>query len=438
MAVVKQFSRYVSLNILAMLGISCYILADTFFISVAEGADGLTALNLVLPVYSVIFAIGSMLGTGAATRFAILRAKGEKSADSYFANAVEFAVIFGAVFMIVGGMFPQQVVGLFGGDPHITEVGADYTRVFMLFAPFFMLNYICTAFVRNDGSPAIAMVATIASSLSNVLLDYVFMFPFGMGMTGAALATGISPLISIAVCCIHFFSKRNTVRFVFVMPSFRKLGSSCQLGASAFVGEISSGVTTTVFNFIILAIAGNAGVAAYGVVANFAIVGTAVFNGVAQGTQPLISRFYGEGDVDSLKKVLVLALSCAGVLAVIVISVVLIWAGQCVAFFNSENSVLLAEYAVPGIRLYFIGFLFAGFNIVGTGYLSAADKAVPAFVAAISRGFVAIVGLAFLLSALFGFTGVWLAFPAAELFTLVITVTGLVLCNKRMVKHEAD
>ena len=438
MTIVKQFSKYVSLNILAMLGISCYILADTFFISAAQGADGLTALNLVLPVYSIIFAIGSMLGTGAATRFAILRAKGDSSAERYFANAVEFAVIFGAVFMLIGGFFPQQVVSLFGGDPHITEVGADYTQVFMLFAPFFMLNHICTAFVRNDGAPAIAMTATIVSSLSNVLLDYVFMFPLGMGMTGAALATGISPIISISVCCIHFFSKRNSVRLCVAVPSLRLLGASCQLGASAFVGEISSGVTTTVFNFIILAIAGNVGVAAYGVVANFAIVGTAVFNGIAQGTQPLVSKAYGEADKSGLRKIMLLAMSCAALLALLVISVVMLFAEQCVSLFNSENSVQLAEYAVTGMRLYFMGFIFAGFNIVGTGYLGAAEQAAASFAAAISRGFAAIIGFAFLLSAMFGFTGVWLAFPAAEVFTLFITVAGLIICNKRMCRHEAE
>ena len=183
------FTKYVSQNILGMLGISAYILADTLFISLAEGADGITALNLVLPLYNVIFAIGSMIGVGAATRFKILRARKDTQADYYFSNSILFAFIISSIFVAVGVFIPREILILLGADAHIVELGAPYTRIFMVFAPFFMMNYICNAFVRNDGSPAIAMFATLASSLFNIVMDYVLMFPCKLGMTGAALAT---------------------------------------------------------------------------------------------------------------------------------------------------------------------------------------------------------------------------------------------------------
>lgn len=279
----KLFAKYVSQNILGMLGISVYILADTFFISMAEGADGITALNLVLPVYSLIFAVGAMIGVGSAIRFRILRARGDRSADTYFSNAVLWALILGAVFIAAGVAVPDRIVALLGGDDRIVAVGKDYTAIFMSFAPFFMWNHICNAFVRNDGAPAVAMAATLLSSLFNVVFDYVLMFPLRLGMRGAALATALSPVLGVAICCVHLLSKRSTVRFRWALPSLRKLLSSCQLGVSAFVGEISSGVTTVVFNGIILKLAGNVGVAAYGVVANTSLVAAAVFNGVSQG-----------------------------------------------------------------------------------------------------------------------------------------------------------
>ena len=180
MSAVRQFAKYASLNTLAMIGISFYVLADTFFISLAEGKNGLTALNLVLPVYSVIFAIGSMTGTGSATRFAILRARGEAASQRCFSNAVEFAAAFGLVFMLIGVFNAEGIVRLLGGDAEIVAVGTSYTRTFMAFSPFFMLNYVFTAFVRNDGAPSVAMAATLTSSLSNVVLEYLFMFPLGM------------------------------------------------------------------------------------------------------------------------------------------------------------------------------------------------------------------------------------------------------------------
>ena len=425
MTVEKKFADYVLHNILGMLGISAYVLADTFFISRAEGAGGITALNLVLPVYSLIFGIGSMMGVGAATRFSILRARKDERADFYFSNALLFAVIFGALFMAVGAFFPSQLIALLGGDAGIIAIGTPYTRIFLMFTPFFMGNYICNAFVRNDGNPSLAMQATLFSSLFNIVMDYVLMFPFGLGMTGAALATAFSPVVGILICCRHFFSGKSSVRFLRQKPSLRRLRESCQLGVSAFIGEMSSGVTTAIFNFLILGIAGNEGVAAYGIVANTAIVATSVFNGVSQGTQPLFSEFYGKGDGKSVRKILKLALVTAGVLAVLTVFITSTFTEMIVRVFNSENNQQLAVYAMKGVRLYFTGFLFAGFNIVGTGYLSATESAGWAFVTSIVRGVLAISVCAFVLAYLLGMTGVWLAFPAAELVTTLLLVVAM-------------
>lgn len=431
MSAVRQFAKYASLNTLAMIGISFYVLADTFFISLAEGKNGLTALNLVLPVYSVIFAIGSMTGTGSATRFAILRARGEAAAQRCFSNAVEFAAAFGLVFMLIGVFYAEGVVRLLGGDAEIVAVGTAYTRTFMAFSPFFMLNYVFTAFVRNDGAPSVAMAATLISSLSNVVLDYLFMFPLGMGMRGAALATGISPIISIAVCSLHFWGKSNTIAFRPVLPSFKMFMDSCRLGISAFVGEISSGVTTAVFNFVILGIVGNTGVAAFGIIANYSIVATGVFNGIAQGAQPLISKSYGEGDMRGAKRFFALGSTTALAFAAAMLAAVLALAPTLVSVFNSEGNAELAMLAEQGIKLYFIGFIFASFNIAGTGFLSATEHVAAAFAAAVLRGFAAVVGFAFLLAALFGMTGVWLAFPAAELLTAAVTLSAVSRWGKK-------
>ncbi len=420
----KLFIKYVSQNILGMLGISVYILADTFFISMAEGANGITALNLVLPVYSLIFAVGAMIGVGSAIRFKILRARNDKDAEMYFSNALLWALIIGAVFILIGIFIPEKVVSLLGGDEKIVAVGRDYTAIFMMFAPFFMWNHICNAFVRNDNAPAIAMAATLCSSLFNIVFDYILMFPLHLGMRGAALATALSPVLGVTICCIHLLSKKSTIQFRRTRPSIKRLLAASQLGIPAFVGEISSGVTTVVFNMIILKLAGNVGVAAYGVVANTSLVAAAVFNGVSQGSQPLLSDFYGKGQTTSVQKIVKLGVGTALVLAVCILAVVCAFAESITAVFNTEGNATLAEYAVTGLRLYFIGFLFAGFNIVGTGVLSAVESARWAFTASISRGFIAIIVCAFVLSAVLGMNGVWLAFAAAELLTAVLVLVA--------------
>ena len=420
----KQLRRYLLPNILAMIGTSCYILADTFFISLSQGPNGITALNLVLPLYGLIFALGSMIGIGSATRYALGKGSNTPDYHLYFSNSIAWTLLVGAVFVALGVAVPDGVLRLMGADNTILQVGHNYIRIVLCFAPLFMLNFTCTAFVRNDGAPRIAMAATLLSGLFNILFDYLLMFPLGLGMTGAALATGFSPVVSMSICLLHYLSPRNTIRLIPTLPSLRRLLSACQLGVVAFVGEMSSGVTTMVFNFILLHLAGNAAVAAYGIVANIALVGVALFNGISQGLQPLASACHGSGDTQGQSRIYRHSMFIGLCVSAVVVAVVVTFAGTLVAAFNSQHSAQLADYAIPGLRLYFLGFLFAGANIVKSGFYSATGRGRESSILALCRGVVAIVAFAFLLSHLFGITGVWLAFPAAELFTLLL---GLVL-----------
>lgn len=417
-----QFFKYVSQNIFGMLGVSCYILADTFFISRAAGANGITVLNLVLPVYGIIFAIGSMIGVGSATRYSIVKAQKDESADCYFSNAIFCILVISIPFVVLGIFFPHKVLALMGGDAQIVSVGISYTRIFLLFAPCFMLNYVIPAFVRNDNDPTLAMLGTMTGSFSNIILDYLLMFPFKMGLPGAALATAVSPLISMSVCSLHFLKRTNHISFRWKLPSVKKLFVSCQLGISAFVGEISSAVTTTLFNFLILGLAGNIGVAAYGVVANLALVATAIFNGISQGTQPLFSKTYGDGKKEDIKKLLRLSLITAFVISLVLLAAAWYFCDSFVAVFNSEHSAELAEYAQKGLKIYFIGYLFAGPNIVCTGFFGATEKAKEAFITSMLRGFAAIAACSCIFSAIFGMTGVWASFVASEFITGLVCI----------------
>ena len=422
MNLTKQFFKYVSQNIFGLLGTSCYILADTYFIAQAAGTDGVTLLNLCLPIYNLIFAFGSMIGLGAATRYAILRAQGDARAQRYFSNAIFSVCILAVPFMLVGIFRPDGLLRLMGGDADIVALGMNYARIFLMFTPFFMCNYVVASFVRNDGDPSLAMVATLSGSLFNVVFDYIFIFPMGLGLPGAALATAISPILSIAVCSAHFIKKSNTITFVRKAPSVRLLAQSCQLGISGFVGELSSGVTTTVFNFLLLRLAGDVAVAAYGVVANFALVATAIFNGVAQGAQPLVSQCYGKNEMAGARKLLLLGCGTALGLAALLYGVVFGYTDALTALFNSENSALMAAFAHSGMRIYFVGYFFAGCNIVAAGYLGAVNRPAEASITSLCRGMVAIVVCSLVLSALFGMNGVWAAFPVSEAITLALTV----------------
>ena len=415
----KQFAKYVFLNILGMVGLSCYVLADSYFIAKSQGAAGLTALNLVLPVYNLIFAFGSMIGVGSAIRYTIAKSRDFKDADNYIFSSLFFAVFTGLIFSVIGMLFPEQLIRLLGADSEIVRTGKDYTRIFMACSPLFTVNYTVNAFVRNDNAPNTAMAATLISSIFNIILDYILMFPLKMGMGGAALATGLSPAVGILICSTHIFSGKSSIKIKPCIPSLKKLAASCQVGFSAFVAEVSSGVITMTFNFLILNLAGNTGVAAYGIIANTAIVAVAFFNGIAQGSQPLISRSFGKkqfSETDVLRK---LSLVTAFTVAAFMYAVLAVFADGISAVFNPEHDTLLQSYSVTGIRLYFTGILFSGINIAGSSFFSAAENIKAAFTVSVLRGFVLILLFAFLLSSVFGMNGVWLAYAASESVTSV-------------------
>ena len=215
----RTFLKYTSLNVMGMIGLSCYILADTFFVSKGLGANGLAALNLAIPVYSFIHGSGLMIGMGAGTKYSILKSQQKnESADHIFTSAFILTLAMAAVYLLLGIFASAQIARLLGANEAVFEMSKTYLQVILLFAPMFMLNDLLLCFVRNDGAPQLSMAGMIGGSLSNIVLDYIFIFPCGMGIFGAVLATGLAPVISIMIIS-PFFSKRK-IHFIFENAGF--------------------------------------------------------------------------------------------------------------------------------------------------------------------------------------------------------------------------
>ena len=389
----RPFARYVSFNVLGMVGVSVYILADTFFIANGVGSDGLAALNFSIVLYTVLQATGLMLGIGAATEFQVCSACGDRTgANRVFTTALVMAGVAAAVLLAVVEAFAAPLSSLLGADEATLPLTVTYLRTIFAFAPLFLLNNVLLPFVRND----------------------------------AAFATGFAPLMSMAVLLIHFLRKRNTFRPVRLHLRARLVGHIAALGFSSFVVELSGGLVLLVLNLVILAFEGTIGVAAYGVVANFAFVASALFVGIAQGIQPLASNAYARGSDRDVRAVLRLALLTALVIATTTYAAVALAAEPLALAFNRDNDPQLTALAVDGMRVYFLGYFFAGANIVAAAFFSAVEK--PAYGLAISivRGLPAMLAFAAVLAALFGMAGVWATFPAAEAATFALTAVLLV------------
>lgn len=436
----QDFIKYSSLNVLGMIGLSCYILADTFFVSKGLGTNGLTALNLAIPIYSFIHGSGLMIGMGGGTKYSIQKSQGkDKVANSIFSHVVAIAAIFAAVFVLIGLFFSGNIVTLLGADETVYQMTKTYLQVILLFAPAFLMNNVLLCFVRNDGAPQLSMTAMITGSLSNIILDYVFIFPCQMGIFGAVFATGLAPIISMLILSSHFIKKKNQFHWIKCRLERRMAASICSSGIPSLITELSSGIVIIVFNSIILGLEGNVGVAAYGVIANLSLVIIAIYTGIAQGIQPIMSRNYGVGNHRNIQLILRYALITMLILSALVYMGVFLGAEQIAAIFNSERNELLQTIAVEGLKLYFIACPFAGFNIIISIYFTSTEYPIPANIISILRGFFVIIPMAFLLSSIAQITGVWCAFPATELLVTIVGVIFFVMSKKlrkRRVRYE--
>ena len=414
-SIFSLFLKYVSANVLGMIGYSCYILADTFFIARGIGSDALAALNLVLPAYSLMNGTGLMIGMGAASRYTISSTKPEGALHRTIFTQALYVMAFAAViFSSSGILFPYKIAAVLGADADTIGYAADYIRILLMFSPLFLGNNLLLSFVRNDGAPRLSMTAMIVGSLTNIVLDYVFIYPLGMGMTGAALATATAPVISMMIMSIHFINKQNHFRPVRARLSLVRWGDICTLGVSSLITELSSGVVIIIFNYLILGLNGNTGVAAYGILANIALVLVSIYTGIGQGVQPIVSRYAGKDGERQRRSLRRYALTASLFFALLSYLLIAVFAVPLADLFNREHDPVLTDIASNGMRIYFVSLFFSGINIVAAAFLSSADRPKQAFAVSILRGFVLIIPIAWGLSVLFGMTGIWMAVPATE------------------------
>lgn len=429
-----DFARYTILSVLGTLGVSCYILADTFFVSKGLGTKGLAALNLAIPVYNFIHGTGLMLGMGGATRFSVCKSQGKlEEVNRVYTNAVYLAFLSSAVFALLGLFFSKRLAVLLGADAGVLEMTDTYLRWLLLFSPAFIFNDLLLCFVRNDGSPQLSMAAMMIGSISNIALDYIFIFPMQMGIFGAVFATGSSPIISMLMMLPHWLRKKHTFHFVKAKVSARIVKQNLALGFPSLIAQVSSGIVMITFNAIILRLEGNTGVAAYGVIANISLVIVAIFTGIAQGVQPLISTFYGFGDDKQARMVLRYALVTMLTISCAMYLLICMFARPITAVFNSENNMELQRIAVIGLKLYFISTSFVGYNIILANFFTSIEKVLPAHILSVLRGLVLIVPLAFFMSALWGMTGVWLTYPVTEMVTALL---GFVIYRNYKIQNK--
>ena len=417
----SNFAKYISANMIGTLGLSLYIFADTYFMAYYAGHLGLTALNIAIPLYGILLGLGYLFGTGGGINFSYLAAKKDyKKANEYFSVSISYAVLSGIILSIIGILFSKNISWALGANEESLAMTNTYIKTLLAFSTFFIPSTAIMTFLRYDDNPNLAMIALLFSSLFNIVFDYIFMECFKLSVFGAALATGLSPIVSILISLAHFFKKDKILKFEKVSFKVKKLLEVIKLGTSSFIYEMSQGLVTLSFNYLILGISGNIGIAAYGIITNIGGIVMSIFNGLQQGMQPLISSAHGRKDTFGERKYFKYGIIFAAILSLTVYFGSILNIDSLISIFNSQNLKILYDLAKPGIILYFLGFLPHGLNISLIAYKNAINNPRLSFILSIARGTIFSLLFAFVLSHHFAMTGIWLSFPLAEIATLVL------------------
>ena len=415
MSITKEVRHYVVRNVVATLGMSMYVIIDTLFISIAAGALGLTTLNLVLPLFNVFNGIGLLLGVGGATIFSLNKIMHPERIKSLFSQLMIFAFTFGLILAILLNIFATPVVNFLGADDATRQMAIIYLRIISWSGPLYMANYIAINFIRNDGNPTLTMKATLTETLSVILIDWFFIFGMGLKLEGAALAVLFSPAISLMVLSFHRKFAGRQLQWHWVVPHLRNIWRSARLGVASALNELSTGVSIYFFNHVLLQLANNYAVAAYGVISNIAIVVLAIANGVALGVQPLASREFGKHEYKNVSMTLK--------------------NGIIITLFLATISFIILAYASVGLPIYFTSVFFSALNLLFILFLTAIGSARASFSLSILRGYIILLPAIFILAKVAGINGVWAAVPFTE---FVITCIGGIIIYQRLKKLNKE
>ncbi|KEZ85239.1 hypothetical protein IO99_16060 [Clostridium sulfidigenes] len=432
----KLLIKFLFPSILAMLATSVNILCDTIFISQGVGKEGLSALGIAIPIYNVYNAVSLLIGMGGATLYSInMGKKNNEKANQVFNTSIFIAIIIGLSISIFGYIFSKNIAIMFGASQQILGLSDEYLKIILLSGINFILSGVLQAFIRNDGAPKLSMVAGITGNMFNVVFDYIFIFVLDMGMRGAAIATAIAPIVTLIIIATKFIKKSGHLRFNYKSIKIPYITNIFKVGISSSFIEVSGAIVIILFNYILIDMIGEIGVAAYSIISNIALIGVAILSGISQAIQPIISVNFGAEHYDRVIKTRKAAIYIAIAFGIVFFLVGNVFTKEVISFFNNSDLKLI-EITARGMRIYFVAFIFIGINMVNISFFQAISHAKISNTMSIIKSFALVLINLCILPKVFGINGLWSTIPVAEFITLIIGIF-IVKYNMNYLKSKA-
>ena len=420
----KSLMKYVFPTILMMIFMSTYTIIDGLFVANLVGENALSAVNIVMPVINIFLAVGLMFATGGTAVMGKLMGEAKvEAARSFLTILYIVALILGVLFTIICLLFPDKIIELLG----VNEILYQDSRTYLITLAFFSIAYFFQVFAQSffvlAGKPMLGFFTCLFGGITNIILDYIFISPnlLDLGIAGAGLATGIGTSVPAIWGVVYFaFCRKGTLYFEKPILKIRILLQSMFNGSSELVSQLSTAVTTLLFNIILLDLVGNSGVASISVILYIQMMQVAIYFGYAIGVAPIISYKYGAGDKAGLKKTLTISFKFTAIVSFLVILFSLLGGKYAIAIFINPSSATF-DMALNGLRIFSIAYIFMGINVFISSMFTALSNGKVSAILSLTRTLVFLVGSLLTLPYFLGLNGVWLAVPVAEFLSVILS-----------------
>lgn len=419
-------------TIIMMIFTSIYGVVDGLFISNVEGSDAFAAVNLIMPFVMVLGSIGFMIGTGGSALVSKTFGEGDnEKANRIFSMLIFFLVGAGIILSIVGITFLNPIAKLLGAKGEILTSSVLYGRVLLIALVPFLLQNAFQSFLVTAEKPGFGLIISIIAGITNMVLDFLFIYVFRLGVVGAALATAISQFVGSIIPFIYFLRKnRSMLRLIKTKLDKKALFQSCGNGSSEMLTNISTSLVNMLYNMQLMKLVGADGVVAYGIIMYVGFIFSGTYLGYSVGIAPIVGYHYGAGNKDELKNLFKKSLILIITTSIIMTILAEILSKTLASIFVSYDANLL-QMTTTAIRLFAISYIISGINIFASSFFTALNNGFVSALISFLRTLVFQIIMILVLPLILGLNGIWLAVVVAELLALIVSITCFIVNRKK-------
>lgn len=428
----KKLIKFTIPTIIMMIFTSIYGIVDGIFVSNCVGADAFAAVNLIMPAIMIIGAIGFMIGTGGSALVSKTIGEGDnEKANKYFSMLIYLLVLIGIILTFIGIAIVKPASVLLGADENMLKDCVTYGTYLIIFLVPFVLQNCFQSFLIVAGKPTFGLIVSIIMGVINMFLDYLFMYVFKMGVFGAAIATGISQIIGSVIPLVYFIKGKNSsLKLVKTKFELKPIIQSCANGSSEMLTSLSMSLVNMLYNMQLMKYIGSNGVVAYGIIMYVGFIFVGTYLGYAIGTAPIIGYHYGAGNNDELKSLLKKSFKLILITSIVLTGLAEILSKLLASIFVSYDIELL-EMTTRAIRLFALSYIISGFNIFASSFFTALNNGAVSAAISFLRTLVFQITMIFVLPAIIGIDGIWLAVVVAEALALIVSIVFLKINKKK-------